>query len=187
MIIHISGPPGSGKTTVGNRLKIKYKDKIFVKDLDDLFGEFMETNKITFNPSNYQTHIDNYIASHKTKIIVFVGLNQEHITNTVYNIQSNYNFFIDLPIEINLERHFIREINGWLKWMEGRDKHILFSQILENQTQVIKDLSKPFDISKQKKFIKSFNKTYKKQNYEFADVAVIYKKVTKLINKNLSV
>jgi uridine kinase len=38
MIIHISGAPGSGKTTIELKLKKYYKTKVIVKDLDDLFA-----------------------------------------------------------------------------------------------------------------------------------------------------
>lgn len=44
LIIHISGPSGAGKTTLGNKLKEKFKNKIVVKDLDDLRNEFIKKN-----------------------------------------------------------------------------------------------------------------------------------------------
>ena len=46
LIIHISGPQGAGKTTLGNKIKDKYDDRIYLKDLDDLYDEFNNQNKI---------------------------------------------------------------------------------------------------------------------------------------------
>ena len=46
IIIHNSGSIGSGKTILGNKLKDKYGDKIMVKDLDDLYYEFINQNII---------------------------------------------------------------------------------------------------------------------------------------------
>ena len=54
LIIHISGPQGAGKTTLGNKLKEKYNDMIYVKDLDDLYDEFTRQDKI----NNYQEFIN---------------------------------------------------------------------------------------------------------------------------------
>lgn len=54
IIIHISGCQGSGKTTIGNKLKDKYNDKIHTKDLDDLRNEFSQQKEIT----NYQEFIN---------------------------------------------------------------------------------------------------------------------------------
>lgn len=49
-IIHISGAPGSGKTTLGLKLKKYYKNKVIVTDLDDLFklykNDHLKTKKI---------------------------------------------------------------------------------------------------------------------------------------------
>jgi len=189
IIIHVSGSPGSGKTTLGNKLKTKYGNKIVVKDLDDLFKEFMNASKSPFDPKKYQIFIDNFIKTIKTKIIVFVGLNKEHLTETLYNIKPAYKFFIDLPIEINLERHFIREMNAWLTWMTNRDKDILFNQLVKDENDVIKGLSKSLkrtlQISKQRKFIESFAEMYKKEKYEFVSHTLIEKKIIKLINSLL--
>jgi len=72
-IIHISGPSGSGKTFLGNKLKDTFGSKIVVKDLDELFREFMKKNKykwgVKFNPDIYQKYIDNYIDKNKKKIL----------------------------------------------------------------------------------------------------------------------
>lgn len=42
LIIHISGALGSGKTTLGDKLKEQFKSKIVVKDLDNLRDEFIK-------------------------------------------------------------------------------------------------------------------------------------------------
>ena len=49
MIIHISGPSGAGKTTLGNKLKEKYGNKIIVKDMDDLRQDFIKTRYKNIN------------------------------------------------------------------------------------------------------------------------------------------
>ena len=67
MIIHISGAPGSGKTTIGLKLKKYYKTKVIVKDLDDLFAEFMKLNTNKFSSKNYQKFIDDFINKHNKK------------------------------------------------------------------------------------------------------------------------
>jgi adenylate kinase family enzyme len=184
-IIHISGAPGSGKSTMGIKLKNKFKSKIVVKDLDELFSEFMLENK--FNAKKYQKYIDNFIENQNKKIIVFVGLNKEHLTETLYNIYADYKYYIDLPININLERHFNREINGWLNWMVNRNKNILFNQLIKNQkdneNDLIKSFSRVLDIAHQKKFIESFSKIYKTEKYIFVDYDSLYKIVCNIINK----
>jgi hypothetical protein len=57
LIIHISGPQGAGKTTLGNKIKDKYGDHIYLKDLDDLYAEFSNQKKI----NDYQLFINNFI------------------------------------------------------------------------------------------------------------------------------
>ena len=43
-IIHISGPFGSGNTTIRNKLKEKFGNQIIVKDTDDLRREFIKVH-----------------------------------------------------------------------------------------------------------------------------------------------
>jgi len=97
VIIHISGPPGSGKTTLGNKLKEQFKSKIVVKDLDILREEHI---KKTYDTSKgwsvdevkYQNFIDHFIQKQKNPII-FVGLNDNPhgSKNIYYDIYSKYN------------------------------------------------------------------------------------------------
>lgn len=187
MIIHISGAPGSGKTTIGQKLKEHYKTKVIVKDLDDLFAEFMKLNTKKFSSKKYQNFIDDFINKNNNKSIIFVGLNSEHLTNKFYKINPDYKFYIDLPVDINLKRHFLREIDGWLNWMQNRDKNILFNQLIENENKVINGLTNSFTstlkISKQKKFIMSFDAHYITENYQFLSSTQIYNKIIKTILK----
>jgi len=47
VIIHISGASGSGKTTLGNKIKEELGGKVLVKDLDDLFFDFVKIKEKT--------------------------------------------------------------------------------------------------------------------------------------------
>ena len=185
MIIHISGAPGSGKTTIGLKLKKVYKTKVIIKDLDDLFAEFMKLNTGKFSSKKYQKFIDDFINKHNIKSIIFVGLNSEHITKNIYKLNPDYKFYINLPVDVNLKRHFLREIDGWLDWMQNRNKNILFDQLLNNENEVIdglsKSLTRTLKISEQKKFIMSFDAYYLKENYQFLSSVQIYKKIISLI------
>ena len=87
----------------------------------------MKLNKKKFSSKKYQNFIDDFINKHNNKLIIFVGLNSEHLTNKFYKINPDYKFYINLPIDINLKRYFLREINSWLDWMQNRDKNILFN------------------------------------------------------------
>ena len=79
-IIHISGVSGAGKTTLGNKLKEQFKNKIVVKDIDDLRTEFIKKyydNKKfdIIDKEEYQIYINNFIKKHSSKPLIFVGLN----------------------------------------------------------------------------------------------------------------
>jgi len=67
-IFHISGNQGSGKTTLGNKLK----NKVIIIDFDELYGEFKNTKK-----RSYQKYIYDFIKSHRNKNIIFTGLNAD--------------------------------------------------------------------------------------------------------------
>ena len=187
MIIHISGAPGSGKTTIGLKLKKHYGTKVIVKDLDDLFAEFIKSNTKKFSSKKYQKFINDFINEHNDKSIIFVGLNSEYLANIFYKINPDYKFYIDLPVNVSLKRHFLREINDFIDWMQNRDKNILFNQLTANENEVVSGLTNIFTrtlkISEQKKFIMSFNAHYITENYQFLSSTKIYNKIIKSILK----
>ena len=63
LIIHISGQQGAGKTTLGNKIKEKYNDMIYMKDLDNLYDELKNQKKIQ---DDCEEFINNFIK--KTQI-----------------------------------------------------------------------------------------------------------------------
>jgi len=69
--------------------------------------------------------------------------------------------------------------------MQNRDKNILFNQLLNDENEVINGLTNSFTrtlkISKQKKFIMSFDAHYITENYQFLSSTQIYNKIIKLI------
>ncbi|AYV83395.1 MAG: AAA domain protein [Hyperionvirus sp.] len=110
MIIHVSGPQTSGKTTIGATLSKKYGDSISVTDLDNLWSDYLiqyETNKIP-----YQMFIKQYITNNKDKPLIFVGLDANLCLgpreigpsddSIYYNLHTDYAFYIYNPIEKTL-------------------------------------------------------------------------------------
>lgn len=190
VIIHISGAPGAGKTFMGRKLKtlLPVAAKVVIRDLDDMFRDFCSSPAGTpFSPKKYQTYINQFIASHTNRPIIFVGLNKEHMTDTMYNVAATHKYYIDAPTDVIIEQHFCREIAAWSKWLHERDKHVLFGQLAADEKQVIQELMAGFNgvlrISKQRRFIKSFAAIYRKHQYEFLPYADIIKAVKAIIAK----
>ena len=192
MIIHISGPSGAGKTTLGNKLKKKFGSKIVVKDLDELKDEFIKSyygeKRWTFiNVREYQKYINNYINKHKKKPIIFVGLNDNTLfgrnKELYYNVHSNYNFYIDIDDNIIVEQKCERFILKILPDILKDEK----KNIIENNEYFIKQLKKILkdecfckDIKKKNK---KWAKDYKKMKYKFMNRNDIYKEVCKILSK----
>jgi uridine kinase len=186
-IIHISGPSGSGKTFLGNKLKDTFGSKIVVKDLDELFIEFMEKNKykwgVKFNPDIYQKYIDNYIDKNKKKVIIFVGLNLDmwHNFYHYYNLSSKYNYYIkidDKEIVLQKCKRLFNDIPN---------DEIFMNDLINNNNKFIENITKIINndcnLKKIIKMNKLFNKDYKKMNYKFMSRENIYKSIFKIINK----
>lgn len=109
LIIHISGAQGSGKTTMGVELKEKYGNKIIVKDMDEMMGEY--------NGDNFQGYLNEYLF-HIDKITIITGLTAERCLGDMdnnntgfYKIDTPYRYYIDENNEIILKQRFFRQIN----------------------------------------------------------------------------
>ena len=177
MIIQISGAPGSGKSTFGIELKKIFKN-IKILDLDDLFDNFINKNK--FSIKAYQKYLD--IIINKNKNIIFVGLNKDKgRSGALYDLKSDYNFYIKINIKEHIKRLFKRDFDGWLDWMKNRDKDILFKQLINDEKQVIIDLqnslSKELSLSQKILEIENFNLIYKSNGYIFLTTNIILKKL----------
>lgn len=196
MIIHIAGPEASGKTTLGNKLK---KYNVIIKDLDELRQEFY--NKLTRIPTNYkkmyQKYIDDFIKENENKTIIFVGLNT-YIQNekfmfkdklilypkTTFDLHSNYNYYITLPIKENYKQLYNREfdnhINWYCNWIKNR-KDIIFNNIVKNEKEALKDLNiafnRLFKYSDFKSRVNKWNSFYKNKKYIFLSANEIYNKI----------
>jgi hypothetical protein len=105
--------------------------------------------------------------------------------NTFYNLRADIKLYIDISIEENIKRLFLRDFNGWLDWMKNRDHLILYEQLKKDDKQVIEDLTNNFkkrlSLSSYRKDIENFNKIYKQREYKFMKI----EKITDYIFSNL--
>ena len=179
IIIHISGCQGAGKTTIGNKLKEKYNEKIHIKDLDDLRNEFSQQKEIT----NYQEFINLFIEKHNDKPLILTGLtaekclgNMDNDDETFYVIDTKYKYFIDND-EI-LKQRFFRQVS---KLYER--KEIFYEQWQKNNSDIQKKLFRFINLEQWLKNNISCKKIHKENNYKFLDNDKIIQKVSKLIEK----
>jgi len=188
LIIHISGPSGAGKTTLGNKLIDKYGTKIIVKDIDDLRKEFINHhytktwNFKDFNADAYQTWIDLFVKKNK-KPIVFVGLNNMpwwH-KNLYYDMHSQHKFYIEIDNATILKQKCLRLFNAILN-----DDRVM-NDLVNNNKKFIKfttsSIEHECNDKKNIKMNKIWNKNYKEQGYIFMSRDDIYKKVCQILNK----
>jgi adenylate kinase family enzyme len=197
IIIHISGASGAGKTTLGNKLKYRFEDKIVVMDLDILryyfvkkeyggFSKFKFNKNDKFDKDKYQKWIDSYIKK-QIKPIVFVGLN--HMPwwhkNFYYNMHSNYNFYIKL----DADTIFKQKCNRFIDQTFIENKNRMFKNIMKNENKTIKFVSNTYkqecSYQEVKKLNKMWNKDYKKQGYVFLPREKIYEKVCNILESIL--
>lgn len=106
--IHIAGPPGVGKTTLGDRLSSALGPKILVKETEELEREFAKARG-----SSYQLFIDAFMARNIFKPLVFVGDNIATVHNvrdhgTFYNLRTVRRYFIDLDPATLLHQKYKR-------------------------------------------------------------------------------
>lgn len=185
VLIHIMGPTGSGKTTLGKLIKKKYP-YILVKELDEIFHDLPSlyhkqyikiNNKYNFYKDYFKKGINKFISDNKDTIIIFTGFagyNNENKKPQYIDIDAKYKFYIDKPeIEILKQRfnRYIDDINS--------RREYYFDRTLNEKPLVI-----DFDIWKKK--INSNNiKYFKNNDYKFMNKEDIYKNVIKILVKEL--
>jgi len=191
-IIHVSGPSGAGKTTLGKKLIEKYGDKILVKDIDDLRYEFIQNyygNKKfkIIDKDAYQKYIDDYVDKIK-KPLIFVGLN--HMPwwhkELYYDMHPTYKFYINIDDKLVVKQKCMRLIKD-LKNLENDE--VAMNDLINYNKKFIKlttnRIIEECDASQIIKLNKKWNKDYKKQNYIILSREEIYNEICKILDKKL--
>jgi len=181
IIAHICGPTGSGKTTLGKKIK-KAFSSITVYDLDDLYNDLPEKYNNIKNKVEQKKYLVKHIlkkykklcSKYSSKKVIFVGNNsitveRDFSNQYYYDIDAKYKYFININKDIVLERRFKR--------------HIEF--ILNNHNHYFKKAIKKgkliIDIDLWRKKINAPYSTnyYKINNYKFMNNEYIYEDIYK--------
>jgi adenylate kinase family enzyme len=181
LIIHISGSQGAGKTTLGNKIKEKYDDMIYLKDLDDLYDEFINQKKI----KDYQEFINNFIKENSNKPLILTGLSAERCKgemddddDTFFEINTDYKYLIKIDENDILKQRFFRQVSK----LNDR-KEMFFEAWLKNNDDIQKKLFRYVDLLKWKTNNIACNTIHKKHNYKIMDKNDIYHTVCNLIDE----
>jgi hypothetical protein len=181
LTIHISGTQGSGKSTLGEKLIKKYKNKINVFDLDNLASDYNQTNK----DITYQSYLEKIIKKHKGKPIIFVGLNAElclglmEDSDIVYELNADYKFYIETSLT-TLKQKFFRQISK----LENR-KEWFFEEWNKNPNSIQNKLFRFVDLNKWKENNVKCDELFISKNYIFMDSEDIFNEVCEILDKNL--
>lgn len=194
IVIHISGFPGSGKTTLGNKIKKIFKNKVIVYDTDGFIQhnsiEGKQLLKLEDNINNgtesakkYEKvwkdilaqKISNFILQHPNKIIVFVGsLDNFGPPNTIFKINANYKFLLNVPLNELMKRYYLRiylneknaSQNRSNRYWDGLSKGTYH---ISGSDEIIKNY-------------KIYNTWHKKNNYTFFSDVEIINNLKKIVN-----
>lgn len=188
IIIHISGYPGSGKTTLGKKLEQMFKN-IIVYDTDGFIQHNTEEGiqllklgklkkwkeyKILWK-NTIKNKINEFISEYHNKIIVFVGsLDNFAPPNTIYNIKGDYKFCLNVPLNELMKRYYLRiyfmEQKSTKKQSDDYWKKLSDGDYFINSSEgIIKDYEK-------------YNSWHKKNNYIFLDDKGIINNIKDIIN-----
>jgi adenylate kinase family enzyme len=193
IIIHVSGYPASGKTTLGEKLENLYKN-IIVYDTDGFIQhhtkegkQLLKIEKDILNnkktnkdykdlwKKTIKNQIDKFISKYNTKIIVFVGsLDNFAPPNTIYNINANYKFVLDVPLNELMKRYYLR-----ISQMEQKSTKKQSENYWNNLSKGIYHIQGSDDMIKDHK---KYNEWHKKHDYIFLDDKDIIKKINDIIN-----
>ena len=122
MRIHLSGSPGTGKTTLGKKLKKLFpyymivETDSFVTSKDRRERDKIKTvkNKIKFIFDIYKKKFNYY--NKKYKNIIYIGILNSSVPNgKLYKTKFDYNIFYNIKLTELIKRYYTREVkNGIL-------------------------------------------------------------------------
>jgi len=181
VLIHIAGPTGSGKTTLGERIKNKFPF-ILIKDLDDIYKDIpsfyvkewlSKKNSFEFYKNFLEKGINKFLNDNSDSIIILVGFNgfSNEWKDTQYiNINAKHKFYIEVSEQENLKRRFNRQIDRI-----NNNREFYFNRTLNEKPLCI-------DFKRWKMKINNNDISYYKKNkYEFLNNEDIYQKVKNII------
>jgi len=190
IIIHISGFPGSGKTTLGEKIKKIFKN-IIVYDTDGFIQHHtLEGKKLlkldkeqkwkeykSFWKETIKNKINEFISKYQNKIIVFVGsLDNFAPPNTIYNIKADYKFILDIPLNELMKRYYLR-----IYYMEQKSTKEQSQNYWNNLSKGIYHISGSDDIIKDHE---KYNKWHKNHDYVCLDDKKIINEISNITNNS---
>lgn len=183
-IIHISGFPGSGKTTLGVKIKKKFPNLV-VKDTDDFIQHHTKEGKILLRLekeidqgkktiSDYKNawleiiadQIDNFISQYNNQVIILVGsLDNFAPPGLIFNVAADYKFLLDIPMQELFRRYYTR-------LSEQDEKY--WQQVSKSNYTILgsEELIKQY---------KKYNEWHKKKGYKFLSDLEIMKQIDKIM------
>jgi hypothetical protein len=195
IIIHITGPCGAGKTYMGNKLQNYFKNKIVVKDLDELFDDFIQKYyrgiKEAFDETKYQNYINAFINKYKKKPIIFVGLNDNKtnyyvgysgkIKDIYYNLHAQYKYYIDLDDNIVAKQKCKRLINHVIKNILDKSINLMIYETDDFLKIIGPYIKNQCNINEIIKMNNRWKKDYMRQGYKCLTRENIYKNILHIL------
>jgi adenylate kinase family enzyme len=122
MLIHISGFPGSGKTTLGEKIQRLFKNTV-VYDTDLFIQHHTAEGKqlLALERANKDAEykvlftntmckkIKEFVDRHPNKTIILVGsLDNFAPEGVIYKLAANYKFVLNVPLAELMKRYYLR-------------------------------------------------------------------------------
>ena len=120
--MHINGYSGAGKTTLGQKLKLIFKNKIVITDLDDLLPN-CDMNLSSSEEKIYMEHsINQYLSTVGNQIVILIGTacNETNI-ESYPAINAEHLIWYDVSLDEATKRALNRQID-WIT--NNREKFI---------------------------------------------------------------
>ena len=210
-IVHICGAPGSGKTTLANRLRKYYRTRVVVQELDELESQFVaKCSEDAISPTVfertyqalYQLYIAEFIKRMSPKPIVFVGTNFHPVAADIpfrsgritrpamhYEVCSSHFFYISLPVStIAAWRHaktYEQNIDRYKTYLQSKKTDIIRDMLVSEADTTHKLAaylsSKIFKVAEVRRETADFHNFFKFRGYTMLSPDEIYAALRKIL------